>query len=139
VRRRDALMANDRARARDRARRLGGALAWRARFDIAAEQACDEEAARAVDDRVAVASAILAVEAGRAGTPPPISSRRSRSPSDSARREARRGTPGDPVPPRSLLAITAVAVAVAIVLLAQSGELHHLIESRSPTSLTEAP
>jgi Zn-dependent protease with chaperone function len=61
VRRRDALVASI---ARGLAAvHLPGVARWLVReLEIAAEQACDEEAACAVADRVAVASAILSVE-----------------------------------------------------------------------------
>jgi Zn-dependent protease with chaperone function len=98
-------------------------------IDIAAEQACDEEAGRAVDDRLAVASAILAVE--RATHHSAMAQLAPVAVAFGQRAAERRveALLADPVPPRSLLALTLLAGAVALALLSQSGELHHLIES----------
>jgi beta-lactamase regulating signal transducer with metallopeptidase domain len=97
-------------------------------LDIAAEQACDEEAARAVGDRLSVASAIVQVQRMlrshpvRAASPVALSLVQHGV-------ERRVASLLDPAPARTSLRgpIAVVAVAAAT-LLALSGELHHLTE-----------
>jgi Zn-dependent protease with chaperone function len=98
-------------------------------LEVAAEQACDEEAALAVTDRLAVAAAILSVEraAQHAAASPldPVAV------AFGARAVERRvqALLSEPTPPRSLRAM-AVSLGVALLgVLALADELHHLTES----------
>lgn len=128
VRRRDALVASAvRVLA---ALHIGAVARWLLReLGVAAEQACDEEAGQILGDRVAVAAAILAVE--RAAQQAWALQLGPVALAFGACAVERRveALLADPVPPRSLVAVTAVAGVSAIALLAQSGELHHLIEA----------
>jgi len=98
-------------------------------IDVAAEQACDEEAGKLVGDRVAVASAILTVERALQQAAAP-----SLSPIAVAfgKRAVERRVESllrEPEPPRSLRAIAAWIGAAAIAVLAGASELHHVTES----------
>jgi Zn-dependent protease with chaperone function len=98
-------------------------------LEIAAEQACDEEAAAAVTDRVAVAAAILTVE--RAAQHAAASQLDPVAVAFGARAVERRveALLTEPTPPRSLRAL-AVSLGVALVgVLVLADELHHLTES----------
>ncbi len=146
VRRRDALVAS--------VVRVLAALHFRSvarwlvrEIDVAAEQACDEEAGKLVGDRVAVASAILAVEraaqhtaaeplalvavafgqrAAERRVEPLLAERRVESLLAERRVESLLAEPG---PPRSLATLVAGLGAMTVFVLAASGELHHLVES----------
>lgn len=128
VRRRDALVGCAvRALA---ALQLPGIGAWLVReLDVAAEQACDEEAARSVADRVAVAEAILAVERaarqGVGGELSPVAV------GFGARAVERRveALLRDPPPPASLRPLTAWIGGSVAIALGFANELHHLTES----------
>lgn len=128
VRRRDALVASV-------ARALAAFhLPWVGRWlvheiEVAAEQACDEEAARCVADRVSVAAAILAVE--RATQDAISRELGSVAVAFGARAVERRveALLGDPPQQQSLRPLV-VSFGVAVVgLLALADELHHLTES----------
>lgn len=139
---RAVVLAHERAHVRRRDALVGGvvrALAvahvpgigrWLVReLEVAAEQACDEEAARVVADRVSVAAAILTVErAARhttGGALAPVAA------PFGARAVERRveALLGEPAPRRSLRPL-AIAVAVGLAsALVLAGELHHLTES----------
>ncbi|MEN9577483.1 MAG: hypothetical protein RJA70_492 [Pseudomonadota bacterium] len=97
--------------------------------EIAAEQACDEAAALAVGDRLAVAAAILRVERALQGGASAPSTQVAAA--FGARAVTRRveALLSDPTPPQSLRALTvAASVALGSVLLLAT-ELHHLTES----------
>ena len=98
-------------------------------LDVAAEQACDEEAGQMVGDRLAVASAILAVE--RAAQHAAAEQLAPVAVAFGQRAAERRVVSllAEPEPPRSLVALAAGLGAVGSCVLAASGELHHLIES----------
>ncbi len=97
--------------------------------DIAAEQACDEEACQIVGDRVAVASAILAVERvaqhAAAEQLAPVAVAFGQRAAE-RRVEALLAEPGTP---RSLVTLGAALGVAAIGVLAASLQLHHLVES----------
>lgn len=125
VRRRDALVASG-------VRALGTlhlpfVARWLVReLEIAAEQACDEEAA-GVSDRLGVASTILAVEravqASALALPGAVAF---------GQRGVERRVEAllaDPAPRRSLRVPAMITVIVICALLTSSGELHHLTES----------
>jgi Zn-dependent protease with chaperone function len=128
VRRRDAAVASFvRALAVVHLPRAGSWLVHE--LEVAAEQVCDEEAAVAVTDRVAVAAAILTVE--RAAQHAAASQLDPVAVAFGARAVERRveALLAEPPPPQSLGALAAslgLALAGALVL---SDELHHLTES----------
>jgi hypothetical protein len=128
VRRRDALVASAvRVLA---ALHIGAVARWLVQeLGVAAEQACDEEAGDVMGDRIAVAAAILTVE--RAVQQSAAIDLAPLALAFGACAVERRveALLTEPVPPRSLLAILAVGAGIAMALLAQSGELHHLIEA----------
>lgn len=128
VRRRDALVGS-------LARALAAFhLPWAGRWlvdelEVAAEQACDEEAARCVTDRVSVAATILAVE--RAAQDVVARELGPVAVAFGARAVERRveALLGDPPQQQSLRPLV-VSVGVAVVsVLVLAGELHHLTES----------
>jgi Zn-dependent protease with chaperone function len=98
-------------------------------LEVAAEQACDEEAARCVADRVCVAAAILAVEraaqevVAREISPVAVAF--------GARAVERRveALLGDPLPLQSLRPLVISSGVAVVSLLALADELHHLTES----------
>jgi beta-lactamase regulating signal transducer with metallopeptidase domain len=98
-------------------------------LDVAAEQACDEEAGELVGDRIAVASAILTVEralqSASAAPLAPIAVAFGRCAVE-RRVEA---LLCEPERPRSLRPILAWLGGAAIVVLASAAELHHVTES----------
>lgn len=98
-------------------------------LEVAAEQACDEEAARSVTDRVSVAAAILAVERAAQGAVA-----REISPvavAFGARAVERRveALLGDPLPQQSLRLLVISSGVALVSLLVLADELHHLTES----------
>jgi beta-lactamase regulating signal transducer with metallopeptidase domain len=97
--------------------------------DVAAEQASDEEAAQFVGDRLAVASAILAVE--RAAQHAAAEQLAPVAVAFGQRAAERRieSLLAEPRRPRSLVILVAGFGVVASGVLAVSSELHHLIES----------
>ncbi|WNG17428.1 M56 family metallopeptidase [Cystobacter fuscus] len=128
VRRRDALVASlVRALA---VVHLPRVARWLVReLEIAAEQACDEDAARAVGDRVAVASAILSVERATrhavAERLVPVAVAFGQC--AVARRVE--SLLAEPVPTRSLRGVALGLVAALMGVLGTSATLHHLTES----------
>ena len=136
------VLAHERAHVRRRDALVGSVvralavvhLPWVGRWlvqelEVAAEQACDEEAARFVTDRVTVAAAILTVEraaqhaATRALAPVAVAF--------GARAVERRveALLVEPEPPRSLRPL-AISIGVGLVsVLVFADELHHLTES----------
>jgi Zn-dependent protease with chaperone function len=128
VRRRDALIGS-------LVRALAGLhLPWVGRWlvhelEIAAEQACDEEAARLVADRVSVAAAILTVE--RAAETAAARELDAVAVAFGARAVERRveALLAEPLPQQSLRPL-AISVGIALMsVLVLSDELHHLTES----------
>jgi beta-lactamase regulating signal transducer with metallopeptidase domain len=139
---RAVVLAHERAHVRRRDALVGSVvralavvhLPWVGRWlvhelEVAAEQACDEEAARFVTDRVSVAAAILMVEraaqhaAARELAPVAVAF--------GARAVERRveALLGEPEPPRSLRPL-AISIGVGLVsVLVLADELHHLTES----------
>lgn len=128
VRRRDALVAS-----------IARALAvfhlpWAGRWlvhelEVAAEQACDEEAAPSVTDRVSVAAVILAVERAAQGV---VASEISPvAVAFGARAVERRveALLGDPPQQQSLRPLVISAGVAVVSLLVLADELHHLTES----------
>ncbi len=128
VRRRDALVASlVRVLA---ALHLRPVAQWLVReVDVAAEQACDEEAGEIVGDRVAVASAILAVE--RAAQHAAAEQLALVAVAFGQRAAERRveSLLAEPGPRHSLAPLSAGLGAAAVLVLAASDELHHLVES----------
>jgi len=128
VRRRDALVASVvRALA---TLHFPATRRWLIReLDIAAEQACDEAAGETLGDRVAVASAILAVK--RAGLNAEVGALAPVAVSFGEQAAERRvlSLLADPSPPRSVAALAAFFVLATLGLLVASGQLHHTVES----------
>jgi Zn-dependent protease with chaperone function len=127
VRRRDALASGVvRALAVVHLPRVG---AWLVNeLDVAAEQACDDEAATAVADRVAVASAILAVErAVWRSTAPRLELVGI---AFGARAVERRveALLAEPLPPTSLRSLTGPLGVALLAVVLHAGELHHATE-----------
>ncbi len=128
VRRRDALVGSL-VRALSVAHLLSVAR-WLVReVELAAEQACDEEAALLVNDRLAVASAILTVE--RAAQSGAFRDLGDMAVAFGERAVARRveALLAEPNATTSLRRSALVFAAIAAMLLGASGELHHLTES----------
>lgn len=98
-------------------------------LEIAAEQACDEEAAESVGDRVAVASTILTVE--RAAQDASTDLLGLVAVSFGQRGVERRVEPllAEPAPPRSLRTPAAWVGVATVGVLVVADELHHLTES----------
>lgn len=139
---RAVVLAHERAHVRRRDALVGSVvralavvhLPWARRWlvhelEVAAEQACDEEAAQFVTDRVSVAAAILTVEraAQHAATRElaPVAM------AFGARAVERRveALLGEPEPPRSLRPLV-ISIGVGLVsVLVLADELHHLTES----------
>lgn len=128
VRRRDALVAGIvRALA---VFHLPAVARWLvSELEVAAEQACDEEAAECVGNRVAVASTILTVE--RAAQDASTNQLGLVAVSFGQRGVARRVEPllAEPAPPRSLRAPAAWVGVATVGVLVLADELHHLTES----------
>lgn len=128
VRRRDAFVASlVRALA---VVHLPRVRSWLVReLEIAAEQACDEEAAAVVTDRLAVAAAILSVE--RAAQPTAASQLDPVAVAFGARAVERRveALLAEPTPPQSLRALAVSLGVGAVGVLVFADELHHLTES----------
>lgn len=139
---RAVVLAHERAHVRRRDALVGSIvralavvhLPWVGRWlvhelEVAAEQACDEEAARLVTDRVSVAATILTVE--RAAQHAAARELDTVAVAFGARAVERRveALLGEPMPPRSLrpVAISLGIVLVSVLVLAD--ELHHLTES----------
>lgn len=139
---RAVVLAHERAHVRRRDALVGAVvqalavlhLPWVGRWlvrelEVAAEQACDEAAARCVADRVSVAATILTVEraALHAGTRElaPVAA------AFGARAVERRveALLAEPVPPQRLRWLTVPTVAVLGSSLVLADELHHLTES----------
>jgi beta-lactamase regulating signal transducer with metallopeptidase domain len=128
VRRRDALVASI-VHACATAH-VPGVRRWLVReLAIAAEQACDEEAGALVGDRVAVASAILAVEraaqhaASRDLGPLAVAF------GEHAVERRVESLLAEPTPPASLRPLYVGLALAALALLVGAGELHHITES----------